>query len=175
MVANISNDGNDVYVFDANKEAATALAGEKVTAVNSIDEITAKCTTIISMLPNDKAVESVSAAILANKGVCKTHIGCSTVSPTTSRRLAAEFKAAGMQFIASPVFARPDGLANRQAVWMVAGEEEGRKIAAGLLESSGRVSVLCANDENHADYCCRSLTTVMTPGLRMSSNYVEIF
>jgi 3-hydroxyisobutyrate dehydrogenase-like beta-hydroxyacid dehydrogenase len=103
----------------------------------------AKCSTIISMLPNDNAVNAVSNAILANKGVCKTHIGCSTVSPTTSRRLAAEFKTVGIQFIASPVFARPDGLAKRQAVWMVAGEKEGRDLAAKLLESSGRVRIPC--------------------------------
>ena len=92
------------------------------------------------MLPNDKALKAVSAAIMQKPGVCKTHIGCSTVSPTTSRDLAEEYKKAGKQFIAAPVFARPDGLAKRQAVWMVAGESEGRKLAASLLESSGRVS-----------------------------------
>lgn len=33
MVANISNDGHDVVVYDANKDVANALVGNKVTAV----------------------------------------------------------------------------------------------------------------------------------------------
>ncbi|CAE7659167.1 yfjR, partial [Symbiodinium microadriaticum] len=103
-----------------------------------IEDMTKECETVISMLPNDKAVNAVSAAIMKKRGICKTHIGCSTVSPTTSRKLAEEYKKANMQFIAAPVFARPDGLARRQAVWMIAGEDEGRKLAATLLESSGR-------------------------------------
>jgi hypothetical protein len=69
-------------------------------------------------------------------------VGCSTVSPTTSRGLAAEYTAAGKTFVAAPVFARPDGLLKRQATWMVAGEEKGRLIAGKLLESSGAVKTI---------------------------------
>lgn len=93
------------------------------------------------MLPNDAAVNQVSNVILANSPAEIVHISCSTVSPTTSRKLASIYTSQSKQFIAAPVFARPDGLARRQAVWMVAGEERGRKIAATLLESSGKVSV----------------------------------
>lgn len=32
MVANISNDGHEVVVFDANKEVAKTLVGQRVTA-----------------------------------------------------------------------------------------------------------------------------------------------
>ena len=69
------------------------------------------------------------------------HVGCSTVSPTTSRGLAAAYADVGKTFVAAPVFARPDGLLKRQATWMVAGEEKGRLVAGKLLESSGAVSV----------------------------------
>ena len=94
------------------------------------------------MLPNDAAVNEVSNIILDNSSSGAIHISCSTVSPTTSRKLANIYKLQSKQFIASPVFARPDGLARRQAVWMIAGEESGRKIASSLLESSGKVSFL---------------------------------
>lgn len=70
-------------------------------------------------------------------------MGCSTVSPSTSRGLATAYTAAGNTFVAAPVFARPDGLLKRQATWMVAGEQKGRQVAAELLESSGAVSELC--------------------------------
>jgi 3-hydroxyisobutyrate dehydrogenase-like beta-hydroxyacid dehydrogenase len=105
-----------------------------------IEDLASKCSVIISMLPNDAAVNHVSDLILKNSSIDTVHISCSTVSPTTSRKLAEIYKAQGKEFIAAPVFARPDGLARRQAVWMVAGAERGRKLAAELLQSSGNVN-----------------------------------
>jgi 3-hydroxyisobutyrate dehydrogenase-like beta-hydroxyacid dehydrogenase len=92
------------------------------------------------MLPNDAAVNHVSDVILKNSSPNTVHISCSTVSPTTSRKLADIYQAQTKEFIAAPVFARPDGLARRQAVWMIAGAERGRKLAAELLQSSGNVN-----------------------------------
>ena len=126
----------------------------------TIEEVAQSCSTVISMLPNDAAVTGVSDILLKHSKPGKfkqnfiyarylvivtmsgmIHVGCSTVSPTTSRKLAAEYTSSGKTFVAAPVFARPDGLLKRQATWMVAGEETGRAVAAKLLESSGAVSV----------------------------------
>jgi 3-hydroxyisobutyrate dehydrogenase-like beta-hydroxyacid dehydrogenase len=104
-----------------------------------IEDLASKCSVILSMLPNDAAVNQVSDLILKNSVADTVHISCSTVSPTTSRKLSEIYRSQGKEFIAAPVFARPDGLARRQAVWMVAGAERGRKLAAQLLESSGKV------------------------------------
>ena len=41
-------------------------------------------------------------------------------------------------FVASPVFARPDGLAKRQATWVIAGSNEGKELATLLLSSMGK-------------------------------------
>lgn len=43
------------------------------------------------------------------------HVGCSTVSPHTSRTVAETHAAADQIFVAAPVFARPDGMAAKQA------------------------------------------------------------
>eukprot|EP01034_Spumella_vulgaris_P022427 gene22427-28552_t len=64
---------------------------------------------------------------------------CSTISPGTSRKLVAVHAEAGHTLITAPVFARPDGIAKRQATWMLGGEEKGRKIAAELLISGGNI------------------------------------
>lgn len=139
MVHNISSDGNSMVVYDVNFDTAKALESESVCAVQTIEELSQACSTIITMLPNDNAVKSVSDIIMLNSQPGLIHVGCSTVSPTTSRNLAADYTAAGKTFIAAPVFARPDGLLKRQATWMVAGEEKGRAIAGKLLESSGAI------------------------------------
>jgi 3-hydroxyisobutyrate dehydrogenase-like beta-hydroxyacid dehydrogenase len=43
------------------------------------------------------------------------HISCSTVSPFTSRGLARLHAKRQVGFVGAPVFARPDGVARRQA------------------------------------------------------------
>jgi 3-hydroxyisobutyrate dehydrogenase-like beta-hydroxyacid dehydrogenase len=141
MVANMKRDGRDLMVFDRSQEALGRVAPEHASAADSIEEIGANCEVVFSMLPNDKVVEAVSEELLkGKKGNGRLiHISCSTISPITSRRLDEEYKADGNMFIACPVFARPDGIAKRQATWMVAGHEEGRKLVAELLHSSGNV------------------------------------
>lgn len=58
----------------------------------------------------------------------------------TSRRLCEQFSSRQSHFIAAPVFARPDGIAKRQATWMVAGKDESAKsVATSLLSEMGRV------------------------------------
>ena len=99
---------------------------------------------IFSMLPNDKAVEEVSHALIeANKASNSknkfTHISCSTISPTSARKFAKFHEENGHKLITAPVFARPDGIAKRQATWMLGGEEKGRKLAAELLTTAGRI------------------------------------
>ena len=140
MCANMSRDGKNLLVFDNSADAVKKVVGESnAVAASSVKEIGEKCSVVFSMLPNDNAVNAVSEALLTGAGGDKEmiHVSCSTISPVTSRGLAANYSSQNKQFIASPVFARPDGISKRQATWMIAGEERGRKVAAELLESSG--------------------------------------
>jgi len=141
MAANIAQDkGCNILVFDMSKDAiAKVTSGSDKIKGATVAEIASKCDVVISMLPNDAAVRAVSAELMTNGRPGMTHISCATVSPTTSRELAEQFKSSSKSFIASPVFARPDGIAKKQAIWMVSGEEAGRHLAASYLESGGKV------------------------------------
>lgn len=98
------------------------------------------CSVVLSILPNDSAAKDVSQRLLENAASNFCHISCSTVSPTTSRALALTYRehSSQAQFIAAPVFARPDGLFKRQATWMVSGDSKGREIAHKLLSNLGK-------------------------------------
>ena len=55
-------------------------------------------------------------ALLLSSPEGHVHISCSTVGPATARELAAEHQARNAgTYIAAPIFARPDGLARREA------------------------------------------------------------
>ena len=66
------------------------------------------------------------------------HISCSTVSPTIARKLQTLHHAEKMEFISSPVFARPDGISRREATFMLSGNAHGKEIAKKYLELLGR-------------------------------------
>ena len=109
-------------------------------------EISAKCSIVLSMLPNDTVVENVASTLLNNSqrdGTIFTHVSCSTVSPTTARTLATSYQEAKHQFVSAPVFARPDGIAKKQAYWLVSGETNGRQVATEYLSKLGQVWLGC--------------------------------
>lgn len=148
MVANMVRDGKKLLVFDNSADAVSKVVtakdnNGKVAAAKTVSEIGAQCSVVFSMLPNDKAVTAVSDSLISGRDTSKNssfvHVSCSTISPVTSRGLAKQYNTLGpdVSFIASPVFARPDGISKRQATWMIAGDEKGRKIASELLHSSG--------------------------------------
>ncbi len=141
MAANIAADKNiEIMGYDKDpKVMATALESSSAIKESSLDEIASKCDVVISMLPNDAIVKKISGVLLEKGQNGLTHVSCSTVSPTTSRTLAKEFNSQGKTHVAAPVFARPDGIARREATWMVSGDEAGRSVATTYLESGGRV------------------------------------
>jgi len=143
MVENMSRDGKNLLIYDRDSSAAPKIATDKIKA-GTVESIARHCTVVFSMLPNDKAVEEVSAALIEANKISNSsnkfiHISCSTISPGTSRKLVAVHEAAGHTLITAPVFARPDGIAKRQATWMVGGKEAGRKVAAELLTTAGNI------------------------------------
>jgi 3-hydroxyisobutyrate dehydrogenase-like beta-hydroxyacid dehydrogenase len=130
-----------ILAFDRDSDVLSSVvtSSDGSVVASDMSEIASDCDLVFSMLPNDAAVSAVSSELLSHGKKGLIHVSCSTVSPNTSRRLAKEYRDEGKTFIASPVFARPDGIAKKQAVWMISGDESGRKVAADHLESGGRV------------------------------------
>ncbi len=58
---------------------------------------------------------SVTRSLIPHFQPGNLHISCSTVSPFTSRELAALHAERQVGFVGAPVFARPDGVARKQA------------------------------------------------------------
>jgi len=155
MALNLLQDKNSVVVYDRDPQAIATtlqqLSKEKIvgcaaSGAKSIAELVidpaAPCSVVFSMLPNDDILEAVSNEMLQYKphNVSQpVHISCSTISPALARKLQVAHQAAGWDFISAPVFARPDGIFRRQAVFMISGEPRGRDIARMLLQSMGRV------------------------------------
>ncbi|CAD7928230.1 unnamed protein product, partial [Amoebophrya sp. A25] len=101
--------------------------GEALSRVFSESEV------IISALPNDAAVEKAflkspdhgkEGSLISQLPRNSVHISVSTISPALAARLAAAHAEFGSFFISAPVFARPDGLAKREAFFPMAGQAD---------------------------------------------------
>jgi len=127
MVKNMETDGHKLLVFDQDTKASEKIKSPNVTVAESVAEIAKNCQLVFSMLPNDSVVSKVAVELVdnCNKKLPFTHVSCSTISPGTSRNLANlySYSTTNAIYIASPVFARPDGIARREAIWVMSGGE----------------------------------------------------
>ena len=96
---------------------------------------------IITMLSNDDAVEGVT---FGNDGVIDNlpsgaiHISMSTISVALSERLAAAHAKAGQQYIAAPVFGRPEAAAAAKLFVVAGGERDAVEACMPLFQALGQ-------------------------------------
>lgn len=120
MARNLLRAGHEVTVWNRSRERAEALAGQGARVAGSPAEAAAGAEVLITMLADDRAVEEVVCGeALGALGPGAVHVAMSTISVALSRRLAQEHAAAGQQYVAAPVFGRPDAAAAAQ-LWIVA-------------------------------------------------------
>jgi len=130
MVQNLADAGHKLVVYDANPATTAAVAhsvgAEPASSPADVVRKLGSSAAVISMVPNDKALWAVVKGEdgifeATAKGSGLLHISCSTVSPFTSRALSDECEAAGVVHVSAPAFARPDGIAKRQAYFPISG------------------------------------------------------
>jgi 3-hydroxyisobutyrate dehydrogenase-like beta-hydroxyacid dehydrogenase len=113
-------------------QKGAALFEDPVTAAGS-------ATVLITMLSDDKAVaEVVSDKVLQALDKDGIHLSMSTISPAAARDLGQRHAKMGVQYLACPVFGRPDA-ARAGKLWLcLAGDEEAKTRVRPLLDLLGQ-------------------------------------
>ena len=110
MAVNLVKAGHDVTVYNRSRGKVDALAAEGAQPADTVAEA-CRGDVVISMLANDDAVEGIvfgDGGILVSLADGATHVSSSTISVALSERLTAAHAEAGQQFVAAPVFGRPE-------------------------------------------------------------------
>ncbi len=140
MARNLMRAGHEVLVYNRSRDKAEVLAREGARiAENPADAAAAGI--VITMLADDAAVEEVVFAvngIFAGLPQGGTHISMSTISRSMSERLAEAHTTAGHDYLAAPVFGRPEAAAEAKLVIAVAGLEQTIERCRPLLDAIGR-------------------------------------
>lgn len=127
MSKNLIKAGYSVTVFDIVPEAMNALAEEGAKVASSAAEAAADADVIISMIPDDRALENVT---VGPKGVFKgigpdaTYIDMSTVSPIVSDRVSEGAKEKGIPYLRAPVSGSTEAAEKASLTIMASGPKD---------------------------------------------------
>lgn len=119
--------------------------------VNNVLEIVDQVDIIITILPNDLILKSVTNLLVKNIRPQQIHISCSTVSPTTSRELAKLHEKNNSFFVSAPVFSRPDGMAKCQATIPISGNKNAVERILPILQKTSKNMFLFGSDPGAAN------------------------
>ena len=141
MAGNLMAQGHTLRVWNRSPGKAADLVAGGAALVAHPGQAVDSGGIVFTMVADDAALEQVVmgpdgiGAKLEQGGI---HVSMSTVSPETSRRLAALHAERGAAYIAAPVFGRPTAAAASMLFILCAGAAEARTRVAPILETMGQ-------------------------------------
>jgi 3-hydroxyisobutyrate dehydrogenase-like beta-hydroxyacid dehydrogenase len=145
--------GHRVTVYNRTRERAEALRKDGAAVASSVAEA-CEGDAVLTMLADDVAVEAV---VFGDSGVLKSlargcvHISLGTISVALSDRLAAEHIRAGQEFIAAPVFGRPEAAEAGKLAIVAAGPKAAIERCKALWEALGQKLLVIGEQASKAN------------------------
>ncbi|OOG47200.1 oxidoreductase [Rhodanobacter sp. C06] len=138
MATNLLKSGHEVTVWNRSPAAAQPLAALGATVAKDAAEA-ARGDAVLSMLANDTAVRAVifDGGVLDAMAPGTVHANHATVSVALARELAQAHAAHGVEYVAAPVFGRPDVAAAGKLNILVAGGPQAIERVRPLLDAMG--------------------------------------
>jgi len=152
IARNLIKAGHEVHAYNRTRTRAQDLSREGA-LVATVSEAAATGT-VFTMLADDQALEQCvfgDDGILASLPRVGLHVSLSTISVALSRRLAEEHSKHGQQYVAAPVFGRPQAAESAQLVVVAAGPAQGIEKVRPLLEAIGRKLFVLGTDAPQAN------------------------
>jgi 3-hydroxyisobutyrate dehydrogenase-like beta-hydroxyacid dehydrogenase len=131
--------GHRLTVFNRTRTRAEALRSDGANVAGSIADA-CRGEAVLTMLADDAAVETQvfgPGGILASLPPGGVHVSLSTISVALSDRLAVEHARAGQDFVAAPVFGRPDAAEAAKLAVVAAGPKAAVNRCKPLFEAMG--------------------------------------
>jgi 3-hydroxyisobutyrate dehydrogenase-like beta-hydroxyacid dehydrogenase len=145
--------GHRMTVYNRTRERAEALRKDGAAVAGSVAEA-CRGDAVLTMLADDAALEAVAFDV---GGLLKalprggTHISLSTISVALSDRLAAEHARAGQEFVASPVFGRPEAAEAGKLAIVAAGPKAAIERCKPLWDAMGQKLLFIGEQQSKAN------------------------
>ncbi|KAK9818204.1 hypothetical protein WJX72_008799 [[Myrmecia] bisecta] len=135
----LQGQGRALHVHNRTKEKAAPVVRQGAQWADSPAELAATCNVVFSVMANDEALLAVFESYLSgHPKPGSVFVDCSTVYPSTTEELVRKAQQAGVQYVASPVFGRPDAAAAKKLLVVSAGASDAKARVQPYQEAMGR-------------------------------------
>lgn len=138
---NLLDIGHELVVFNRTTSKTLPLVQQGAVAAASIEELAKECNIVCSLISDDTALFTISEDLLKHLQQGSVHISISTVLPQTASELAELHTKNGLQYLAAPVFGRPEAAKARKLNFVISGPEKLRRQAEPILKDAGGIGV----------------------------------
>jgi len=131
--------GHRLTVFNRTRARAESLQSDGANIAGSVAEA-CRSSVVLTMVADDAALEALvfgESGVLSSLRKDSIHVSLSTISVALSDRLSAEHAKAGQQFVAAPVFGRPEAAESAKLSVVAAGSSASVERCKPLFESMG--------------------------------------
>jgi len=153
MAANLIKAGHDVTVFNRSRPKVDALVSEGARPAESVADA-CRGDVVFTMLANDDAVAAVTFGhdgIVASLAGGATHVSASTISVALAERLTAAHAEARHNFVAAPVFGRPEAAQAAKLFVVAAGEPATIEALSPAFDAIGQRTFVVSEEPKTAN------------------------
>jgi 3-hydroxyisobutyrate dehydrogenase-like beta-hydroxyacid dehydrogenase len=154
MARNLIKAGHTLAVYNRTRSRGEELQTLGAKIAETPAEAAADAEALITMLADDRAVEDAifePGNVIQSLPAGAVHISMSTISVALSRRLAAAHRKKRQQYVAAPVFGRPEAAAAAKLFIVAAGPAEQIERLRPLLDAMGQKTFLAGDEASAAN------------------------
>ena len=145
MAANLLKAGYRVVGFNRTEAKAKALAKLGGTVAPSPTALAKQAKVIFLCLGGSESVRETASELLPTIQPGALVVDTTTISPSASRAVAAEFSARGASFLDAPCTGSKTGATNAALTFMVGGDQEVFERARPYIEAMGKTIIHCGS------------------------------
>ena len=152
MAANLVRAGHAVTAYNRSRASVERLAELGAQPADTVADA-CRGDVVVTMLADDHAVEAVTLGadgILARLPNSAIHVSCSTISVELATKLARAHTDAGQQFVAAPVFGRPEAAAAAKLFVVAAAEQGALDRVSPIFDAIGQRTFVVGTDPTAA-------------------------
>jgi 3-hydroxyisobutyrate dehydrogenase-like beta-hydroxyacid dehydrogenase len=141
IAANLMAASHALRLYNRTASKAAALVAKGATLAKDPADVAAPGGIVFTMIADDGAIDELclpSGSFVEKLGPGGIHISLSTISPATARRLAEHHAKYKVEYVAAPVFGRPEAAAAKKLWVCTSGHAAAKTRVRPLLEAIGQ-------------------------------------
>ena len=147
LAENLLESGHELFVYNRTVAKTKPFADKGANVCTSVEALAKEVKVVFTMVSDDAALEAVSVELLKHSLPGSLHISMSTILPQTAASLEAQHTERGQQYLAAPVFGRPEAARARRMNFVLSGKETIRKQSEQLCRDAGAANVWDFGDD----------------------------